>query len=72
MKKYLLSASLILFTLLLITDFDSQAFCRKKRKKRTQTSKVAPADSNKAVRAPGVKNQHELDSIKRSKVKQPQ
>jgi hypothetical protein len=62
----------MLMSILLLSNFESEAFCKKKRKKKAKTTQVAPADTTRAVRAPGVKNQRELDSIKNSRVKKPQ
>ena len=70
MKKYLLYVSLILTLIFLFSYVDSDALCRKKKKKQTTTNTTPAADSTGAIRAPGVKNQRELDSIKNSRVKQ--
>ena len=72
MKKYLLSVSLVLMSIFIFSYFESDA-CKKKKKKKSQTTttKTQAGDSTGAVRAPGVKNQRELDSIKNSRVKQP-
>lgn len=72
MKRYLLFTSMALMGILILASVDSDAFCkRKKRKKQSTTKSTTAKDSVRVVHAPGVKNQKELDSIKASRVKKP-
>lgn len=73
MKKYLLYANIILLAVIIFTSTQSCA-CKKKKSKKakiTNTNQsVNNQDTVRVVRAPGVKNQKELDSIKNSRVKE--
>lgn len=66
MKKLLLSLSVLSIALLLIFSSDEVSACKRKKRKK----QVAAADSVHVVRAPGVQNQHVLDSIKAAKMKE--
>jgi LDH2 family malate/lactate/ureidoglycolate dehydrogenase len=72
MRKLLLQSSLVVLLVVLIDPAHAACWKKKRKKKKAETealSKTTPSDSLRIVRAPGVPNRAEYDSIKAAKDK---
>lgn len=70
-RSQLFGISVLLFLSTFLLTTEASSFCRKKKKRKTNTTEASkPIDSVRVVREPGVMDPVSLDSIKAVKNKQ--